>query len=132
MALIMKDFVYFFDHQGSAMAAAWECFKEMCGTPLMDDLPDAVVTYIRNDRKLFDRLCGETTKIGLYRIVRMALYGVGRGWLEYSEVPVRSDRCQDLGMWLVGHGDWGWTMFERVQDAVIRERERLVSEGVAD
>ena len=130
MGVIAKDFVYFFDSQHSALAAAWECFKEMRGTPLMDDLPDAVVTYIRNDRKLFDQLCGTTEGFDVFRVARSALYEVGRGWLEFSEVPVRSDHCQDLGMWLAEQEDWGEQIFARVHDAVVRERFRLADEGI--
>lgn len=39
-----------------AVTKAYKCYDEMRNTPLVDDLPDTVVTTIRNNRPLYETL----------------------------------------------------------------------------
>lgn len=72
----------------------------MADTPLMDDLPDTVVTTIRNDRVLYDRLYGAVNVSEKEQVLNNALQIVGNRWLQFNEVRILNSVCQHLRGWL--------------------------------
>ena len=83
-----------------AVEQAYKCYDEMEGTPLLDDLPDRVVTTIRNDRPLYEALHGAMSTDDKERVLNNALQLIGEEWLRFNEVVIHKSICQHLRGWL--------------------------------
>ena len=79
---------------------AYQCYDEMRGTPLVDNLPDTVVTTIRNGRALYDKLRHAHQELERKQVLNDALYIIGAGWLQFNEVSPHSAPWQHLRGWL--------------------------------
>ena len=113
--------------QRTAVTKAYKCYDEMRNTPLVDDLPDTVVTTIRNDRPLYETLRHAHHVFEKEYVLNMALRQIGEGWLQFNEVNVHPAPCQHL---------CGWLAFRELDDLVIRcaravdiEYERMQKEA---
>lgn len=113
--------------QRTAVTKAYKCYDEMRNTPLVDDLPDTVVTTIRNDRPLYETLRHAHHVFEKEYVLNMALRQIGEGWLQFNEVNVHPTPCQHL---------CGWLAFRELDDLVIRcaravdlEYERMQKEA---
>lgn len=82
------------------LVKAYECYDEVVETPLMDNLPDIVVTTIRNDRPLYEALRQANRAIEREQVLNDALQIIGNGWLEFNEVSPHGVTCQHLRGWL--------------------------------
>lgn len=113
--------------QRTAVTKAYKCYDEMRNTPLVDDLPDTVVTTIRNDRALYETLRHAHHVFEKEYVLNMALRQIGEGWLQFNEVNVHPTPCQHL---------CGWLAFRELDDLLIRcaravdiEYERMQKEA---
>lgn len=79
---------------------AYKCYDEMRNTPLVDDLPDTVVTTIRNNRSLYETLKNAHHVFEKEYVLNVALRQIGEGWLEFNEVVIHRLPCQHLCGWL--------------------------------
>ena len=111
----------------NAVTEAYKCYDEMRNTPLVDDLPDTVVTTIRNDRALYDTLRHAHHVFEKEYVLNMALRQIGEGWLEFNEVVIHRLPCQHL---------CGWLELRELDDLLIRcaravdiEYERMQKEA---
>ena len=111
----------------NAVTKAYKCYDEMRNTPLVDDLPDMVVTTIRNDRPLYEALRQTTRAIEREQVLNDALQIIGNGWLTFNEVSPHGITCQHLR---------GWLEFRELDDLLIRcaravdlEYERMQKEA---
>lgn len=86
--------------QKMAVTEAYKCYDELRDTPLVDDLPDSVVTTIRNDRALYETLRHAHHVFEKEYVLNMALRQIGEGWLEFNEVVIHRLPCQHLCGWL--------------------------------
>lgn len=115
------------DRRKGELIKAYKCYDEMAGTPLLDDLPDRVVTTIRNDRALYDVLRSALTTDDKERVLNNALQLIGEEWLRFNEVLVTKSMCQHLRGWLeVREKD---ELVARCARAVDLEFERMQKEG---
>lgn len=111
----------------NAVTEAYKCYDEMRNTPLVDDLPDTVVTTIRNDRPLYEALRHAHHVFEKEYVLNMALRQIGEGWLEFNEVVIHRLPCQHL---------CGWLELRELDDLLIRcaravdlEYERMQKEA---
>lgn len=111
----------------NAVTEAYKCYDEMRGTPLVDDLPDTVVTTIRNDRALYETLRHAHHVFEKEYVLNMALRQIGEEWLQFNEVDVQPTPCQHL---------CGWLEFRELDDLLVRcaravdlEYERMQKEA---
>lgn len=115
------------DRRKGELIKAYKCYDEMADTPLLDDLPDRVVTTIRNDRHLYETLHGAMTTDHKERVLNNALQLIGEEWLRFNEVVVTKSMCQHLRGWLeVREMD---ELVVRCVRAVDLEFERMQREG---
>lgn len=115
------------DRRKGGLIKAYKCYDEMADTPLLDDLPDRVVTTIRNDRSLYETLHGALTTDGKERVLNNALQLIGEEWLRFNEVVVTKSMCQHLRGWLEARGKDD--LVARCARAVDLEFERMQKEG---
>lgn len=106
---------------------AYQCYDEMRNTPLMDDLPDTVVTTIRNDRPLYEALRQADRVTEREYVLNDALQIIGAGWLQFNEVSPHNTPWQHLR---------GWLKLREMDDLLIRcaravdlEYERMQKEA---
>lgn len=106
---------------------AYQCYDELSNTPLVDNLPDTVVTTIRNDRALYDKLRHAHHELERKQVLNDALYIIGAGWLQINEGSPHSAPWQHL---------CGWLKLREMDDllahcarAVEREYERMQKEA---
>lgn len=83
-----------------AVTKAYKCYDEMRNTPLVDDLPDTVVTTICNNRPLYETLKNAHHVFEKEYVLNVALRQIGEGWLEFNEVVIHQLPCQHLCGWL--------------------------------
>ena len=115
------------EHKRAAVTKAYRCYNEMCGTPLMDDLPDTVVTTIRNEVSLYNSLKDATNWYEKALVMDRALQLIGNSWLEFAGVEIYSTSCQHLRVWLE-HRVMN-ELIDRCELAVEREYERMQKEA---
>ena len=95
----------------TAVAKAYKCYDEMRNTPLVNDLPDTVVTTIRNNRPLYESLIHAHHVFEKEYVLNMALHQIGEEWLQFNEVDVHPTPCQHLR---------GWLEFRELDDLLVR------------
>lgn len=106
---------------------AYQCYDELSNTPLVDDLPDTVVTTIRNDRTLYDKLRHAHHELERKQVLSDALYIIGAGWLQFNEISPHSAPWQHLRGWLkLRERD---DLLAHCARAVEREYERMQKEA---
>lgn len=113
--------------QRTAVTKAYKCYDEMRNTPLVDDLPDTVVTTIRNYYPLYEILRNAVNSHEKEQVFNDALRIVGLQWLSYNDITPNDVTCQHLRGWLEFRElD---ELIERCELAVEREYERMQKEA---
>lgn len=110
-----------------AVTKAYKCYDEMRNTPLVNDLPDTVVTTIRNEFSIYTLLRSAKNWHDKSLAMNRALQLIGNGWLEFDEVEVYPTPCQHLRGWLE-YRELD-ELIERCELAVEREYERMQKEA---
>lgn len=106
---------------------AYKCYDEMAGTPLLDNMPDTVVTTIRNYYPLYQKLKHAHHKFEREQVLNEALRIVGADWMNFNELFPHGAPCQHLRGWLEVRGKDD--LVARCARAVDLEFERMQKEG---
>lgn len=115
------------DVQKRLVDKAYECYDEMAGTPLLDNMPDTVVTTIRNYYPLYQKLKHAHHKFEREQVLSEALRIVGADWMNFNEIFPHGAPCQHLRGWLeVREMD---ELLARCARAVDLEFERMQKEA---
>lgn len=94
---------------------------------MLDDLPDQVVTTIRNDYLAYQALRNATSDVDKAAVLGRALKLIGDEWLRINEVAYHPAPCQQLGKWMQSRELT--TLLDLCRLAVEREFERLKREA---